>query len=108
MPPKRTRQEVKSTYNYDYYRTNRNKFRWNAIKLKYGLDEAGYNKMLTDQNFGCAICGKHISNCARSLYIDHCHETGTVRGLLCCPCNSGIGLMNDNIETLEKAIEYLK
>jgi hypothetical protein len=42
------------------------------------------------------------------LSIDHCHNTGKVRGLLCDHCNKGLGLFKDNIDYLNKAIEYLK
>ena len=54
----------------------------------------------------CAICGK--PEVGRRLNIDHDHATGLVRGLLCRKCNAGIGLLGDNIEGLEAALEYLR
>jgi hypothetical protein len=59
----------------------------------------------------CAICHtpykiESISK-QRGLFIDHCHTSGKVRGLLCQKCNSGLGMFNDNIETLNEAIFYL-
>lgn len=44
----------------------------------------------------------------QKLYIDHCHKTNQVRGLLCFSCNSALGHFKDNVESLKKAIKYLK
>ena len=54
----------------------------------------------------CQICGN--IDYRRMLNIDHCHKTGKVRGLLCDSCNKALGLFKDNVESLNKAIEYLK
>lgn len=65
-----------------------------------------------DQNGLCKICDKSIQLFAKSksnnICIDHCHETGQVRGILCNSCNFGIGNFKDDILLLEKAINYLK
>jgi len=74
---------------------------------KYGITIDDYNKMLNDQNGVCAICGK-TNITRRRLAIDHNHKTGKVRGLLCHRCNNAIGLFDENLETLKKAIKYLK
>lgn len=42
------------------------------------------------------------------LHVDHCHQTGKIRGLLCQKCNMALGLLNDSVEILETAIRYLK
>lgn len=78
------------------------------IKRKYNLDYNTYLKMLEEQKNTCYICKSPPKNTKRPLDIDHCHKTGKVRGLLCSKCNKGIGLFNDNIEILLKAIDYLK
>lgn len=59
--------------------------------------------------FECPICGKgSIPGVTANLVIDHDHETGLARDWLCDSCNTGLGRFKDNIELLEKAIEYLK
>jgi hypothetical protein len=88
------------------------------IKRNYGLPIEEYNRLLTEQECKCKICGRqHDPSIKRGrLYVDHCHkgpkarsgEKAKVRGLLCSACNSAIGYFEDNIETLQKAIEYLK
>lgn len=60
--------------------------------------------LLDKQNFACAICGSR----ERRLGIDHCHKTGFVRGMLCNPCNSGLGFFQDEVALLARAIVYLQ
>lgn len=62
--------------------------------------------MLVDQMSRCMICPDEIE--LRTAHIDHCHETGAVRGLLCRSCNLGLGHFKDRVELLEKAMTYLK
>jgi hypothetical protein len=74
------------------------------IKYRYGITKEERDHMLSIQNGLCAICNKDISD---KPYIDHSHDTGRVRGLLCLSCNSGIGSLQDSPEILQKAIDYL-
>lgn len=67
---------------------------------QYGLTAAQVEEM---KKGGCHICGRHVR-----LAIDHDHDTGAVRGVLCHACNTGIGKLGDSIEGLERALEYLK
>lgn len=69
----------------------------------YGLSEKHFRVLLESQNYECAICGKPD----RSLVVDHNHKTGKVRGLLCNPCNTGIGLLQDSVEVIRRAEGYL-
>lgn len=73
------------------------------MKRRYGITPEDYESMLYRQGGCCAICGKE-----KPLQIDHCHDTGTVRGLLCFDCNTGIGKLNDDPDLLERAAAYLK
>lgn len=74
----------------------------NLLK-KHGLTEETYMGMLKNQNYSCAICEKPNDN----LRIDHNHKTGYVRGLLCNPCNLGLGQFKDSPDNLNAAIAYL-
>ena len=87
---------------------NETKERSNRIRRTYGITEEQYNNLSEIQNHCCAICKTHKNELPKPLYVDHCHDTGTIRGLLCQKCNSGIGLLKDSIEILENAVSYLK
>lgn len=85
-------------------------FRKNHLRRTYGLTSEQYDTLLSNQNGKCAIC-KIDTNPARGtsvFTVDHCHNTGTIRGLLCTPCNALLGLAKDSIEILESASQYLK
>ena len=69
----------------------------------YGLDQDTYLAMLESQNWCCKICGTKAK-----LNVDHCHETKTVRGLLCDLCNWGLGHFRDDKNLLLGAILYLE
>jgi hypothetical protein len=84
------------------------------MKLKYAGGNhipthevtAAYTRLYEEQKGVCAKCGK-TNDDGVSLAVDHCHTTGTIRGLLCRKCNVGIGLLGDNIEGLQAALDYL-
>jgi 23S rRNA G2069 N7-methylase RlmK/C1962 C5-methylase RlmI len=79
------------------------------LERVYGISLDQYNAMLLVQEEKCAICEKEFANNQRrNLYVDHCHISGKVRGLLCQKCNQGLGLFDDNISFLEKAVSYLQ
>lgn len=75
--------------------------------FKYGLSLKTYLYMLNQQNNKCAICNK-LLDLGANTHIDHCHDLGHNRGILCKQCNSGIGSFQDNEDILENAIKYLK
>ena len=77
-----------------------------SLRFNHKLSLEDYEEMLNSQNFVCAICGEsEITN--HPLVVDHCHKTGTIRGLLCHNCNRAIGLLKDKITNLNNAITYL-
>lgn len=83
------------------------------LKHRYGITPEHYDEMLKIQNSRCAICGKKESAVnygtkkVQKLAVDHCHATGKVRGLLCQDCNRGLGKFHDDLQRLQKAIDYL-
>lgn len=78
------------------------------IKRKYGISLEEYDELLARQDGGCAICGSRDHALEYQLAVDHDHETGRVRGLLCHRCNLGIGQFGDDLDLLRKAIKYLE
>lgn len=84
---------------------------------KYGLTPAEVEQMIANQGGACAICRRQFAlieykagsrNTKTVYHIDHDHETGQVRGILCFQCNSGLGKFKDSKESLLRAIEYLE
>jgi hypothetical protein len=73
----------------------------------YGLSADEVDEMLDAQNGGCAICGARPERLA-SMHIDHDHEHGHLRGLLCVSCNQGLGQFRDDAALLLRAIVYLR
>ena len=74
---------------------------------KYGITIDQYEYWSQVYGFVCHLCGNKCPS-KRSLAVDHSHESGLVRGLLCINCNKGLGNFKDNIDLLKKAIEYLE
>ena len=74
------------------------------LERRYGITTQHYQIMLTKQNHVCALCGKKGK---KRLAVDHCHATGKVRGLLCHKCNTAIGILNEDVSLLRRAIDYL-
>lgn len=85
-------------------------FEWpSKLRCIYGIEPQDYYNMLKSQGGGCAICGSITSGYKgkKKLAVDHCHSTGTVRGVLCHRCNKALGLFKDNIEVILRAASYL-
>ena len=85
----------------------------NSYYMKqYGIGIADVENLLEEHNHQCGICfskGFKMHESAQfDLVVDHCHDTGKVRGVLCHNCNRAVGLLKDNIEVLKNAISYLE
>jgi hypothetical protein len=79
------------------------------LKSQYNLSLADYNEKLVAQNHKCAICACDETEAYKSLlFVDHCHTTKKIRGLLCHHCNTALGKFRDSPEILAKAIQYLE
>jgi hypothetical protein len=79
------------------------------IKKTYDISWEDYEEMFDNQKGCCAICKSRMSSARTTrLFVDHCHNTHKVRGLLCSSCNHGLGLFKDSPTLLKKAIKYLE
>ena len=94
-------------YKKQWSQDNKDKVRKHNLKSKYNITPKQYNLILLQQNNCCGICNEHKDTFLKCLCVDHCHTTQKVRGLLCTKCNTAIGLLNDNINNLNNAIDYL-
>lgn len=101
--------------NLDTYHNKGGKEKQKARSFKhnlkrYGITPEDYAKLLEAQKGVCGICTTDVPLRARAsynLFVDHDHQTGKVRGLLCHNCNAGLGHFKDDTELLSKATEYL-
>lgn len=86
-----------------YRAENPEKIKDGKLRYKYGITLEKYNVMSQEQGNACLICKQE-----KKLVVDHCHDTGIVRGLLCSECNTAIGLLKETTEYFVNAIEYLQ
>ena len=98
-----TKERVKQNHCPETYRKQH-------LQRTYGITPEEYDAMLVEQNNECACCGTNKpGNTRRNKYfvVDHDHTTGKVRGLLCHQCNTALGLVRDNPNTLSEMLSYL-
>jgi endogenous inhibitor of DNA gyrase (YacG/DUF329 family) len=74
------------------------------VRQEYGLTLERYNEVMGSTDGRCSICDQQ----SERMTLDHCHDTGVIRGPLCTQCNTGLGMFRDNIKSLLRAVEYLK
>ena len=94
------RRETRDDYNYDTHRAY-------LFKVKYNITLQDYTTMLEGQNNKCLICDTTNPGKKGVFFVDHNHNTGEVRGLLCNNCNSALGKFGDSTKVLLSAIKYL-
>jgi len=75
---------------------------------RYNITASQYMDLFVKQNACCPICGLHRDEFWRDFVIDHDHETGKVRGLLCMGCNTQLGVVEKYLKAPKKWDEYLK
>ena len=94
--------------NPETVREYRAKDKWTLSKRckRHGISETEFWSIYEEQDGTCPICDKAIE--AENSAIDHNHNTGEVRGILCKPCNRGIGLLGDNPKAMIRASAYLQ
>lgn len=82
---------------------------WEAnLKRQYGVTAEYYYALLEAQGGACSICRTMVGTADRKLDVDHCHDTGTVRGLLCRSCNLTVGYMKNSPEMFLRASRYVE
>jgi len=89
----------------------------NNLRTNYGITKPEKDAIVLKQNNKCPICDNQLEESKlttkansnkREGVVDHCHSTGKVRGVLCSKCNRGLGLFEDNLDNLQRAIEYIR
>jgi len=111
--------EQRNAHNRKWYQQNKASARNYFLKQTYGITQKDYDELLQAQNGRCAICDQLPVKTTRRktgtgpaletplLYLDHDHNDGRIRGLLCPPCNTALGLLKEDIRLFKRAIEYL-
>ena len=90
-----------------WYRNNKAVVQNLQFNRRYGISSHDVADIHSRQHGVCAICGEPPSDRYKKLHVDHCHETGRVRGLLCHECNHGLGKFKDDLDILASATSYL-
>lgn len=95
----------------DYYHQHKDvkspQQRKSSLKVKFNMTLEDYDKLLIKQDFKCALCNKHVSEFKHNLAVDHCHETGRIRGLLCVSCNTSLGHLGDTPASIQRVFNYV-
>lgn len=98
----------KPGYEQERYAKDKDKTRERHLIRKYGVTLIAYQAMLDAQRGKCAIChAPEVEQFKGVFHVDHCHATGSVRGLLCRGCNHMLGVVRDDPEILTRAINYI-
>lgn len=79
-----------------------------TLRRYYGISVEEYDSLLERQGGVCAICGGPPVGKRKYLDVDHCHDSGEIRALLCSPCNVTLGYMQDNPVRLRAAADYVE
>jgi hypothetical protein len=78
------------------------------LSAAYGITAEGYDAILASQGGRCACCGAAANRSGKRLFVDHDHQTGAIRGVICNECNRGIGALGDSVEGVRRALNYLE
>ncbi|MER6534692.1 endonuclease VII domain-containing protein [Streptomyces sp900105755] len=97
----------------DEYRKSSRSWRETYLQRKYGISADDYDRLLAEQGGGCALCGVKPEDLTTGkyrtyLHVDHCHESGRVRGLLCPDHNLLLGRFGDSPEMFRRVLSYLE
>jgi hypothetical protein len=90
----------------DKYKVKVRKTKWRKQGIEVTYTQ--YEQMIAASNGACEICGKTENQFGKGMCVDHDHDTGTIRGILCTDCNMGVGNLKDDLDLLYKAVAYLE
>lgn len=90
-----------------YRQVRRSEQRTYHLRRTFGLTLDEYDALLAAQDGECAICGNPPQD-GQFLHVDHNHETGDIRGLLCVRCNNALGQLREDVAVAQRAVEYLE
>jgi hypothetical protein len=92
---------------YAWRKKNPDRAKSIGLKCQYGITLEERNEISKSQGHKCAICFRHESKLKKILFVDHCHKTDKVRGLLCEDCNWALGVFKDDADRFKSAAAYL-
>lgn len=99
----------RAAYMREYRKRRYRNVKSSEIKSKYGITLSEWETMYAAQDGTCAICKKpEDTDRYANLAVDHCHDTGKVRGLLCNNCNRALGMFKDDLDVLRAGVAYLE
>lgn len=81
--------------------------RESLLRTQYGMTLDDYDELVRRQGNRCLICGQTPPD-GQLLHVDHDHETGAIRGLLCNTCNRALGMFGDDLDRVRAAVAYLE
>ena len=111
---KRSREKHKAKYATvakAHREANPEMYRARRRKTNYGIENEHFERLMYEQQGCCAICKMAFvidGKKSQVPVVDHNHTTGAIRGLLCLKCNNAIGLLQDSVQVILNAAEYLK
>lgn len=100
--------ECRKEHDKRYYEERKESIRSKLRERVYGLSEEDYQALIKKQDGRCVICRSQDPGRSKYWNVDHCHDSGKVRGLLCTTCNTGLGHFKDDAELLKAAVKYLE
>jgi hypothetical protein len=95
-------------YHKNRYRSRKEHWKFYYLLKRYGVSRERYEVLLRELGGRCPICGTDKPGGSGTWHVDHNHETGQVRGLLCNDCNIGLGAMKDSPDVMRRAILYME